>query len=85
MPLATTYRRDSLVKFRRERIHPAGLGPGQVELGDRFLAYFAAARRRRKELERDPGTVEALLRDGATRARAVADQTIAEARRALGT
>ncbi len=45
---------------------------------------FAPAREKRRELARHPDDVEAILRDGAERARAVAAATLSRARRACG-
>jgi tryptophanyl-tRNA synthetase len=49
-----------------------------------FHATFDAARRRREELRRDPGEVERILVDGATRAREVATPIMEQVRRAAG-
>ncbi|MBI3269672.1 MAG: tryptophan--tRNA ligase [Planctomycetes bacterium] len=69
-----------------ERYRKGGLGYGEVkkELLARLEAQFAPFRQRRRELLSDRAQVEAVLRDGAERARAVARQTLAEARRACG-
>ena len=49
---------------------PFGYGDAKTMLLAKIDAYFAPARERRKQLERDPGIVEEVLRDGAARARA---------------
>ena len=45
---------------------------------------FRSARQRRRELERDPGLVEAALRRGAERARGEARETMRQVREAVG-
>lgn len=68
------------------RYRAGGLGYGTVkkELYDRLESYFAPMRRRREELAAAPDHVEAVLRRGAERARAVAGDTLRAARRAAG-
>jgi len=71
--MAATYRRG-------------GFGYGQVKtaLADAAEQYFAEARARRAELAADPQRVEAILADGATRARKKAAQVLAKAQKACG-
>lgn len=66
--------------------HRGGTGYGEYKkrLLDAFHAHFDAARARRRELERDPGYVESVLKDGAERARAIAAPVIDDVRRAVG-
>ncbi len=68
------------------RYRAGGLGYGTVkkELLELLTGYFEPYRCRRAELEKDPAGVEAILRDGATRARAEAAKTLRNARRAVG-
>ncbi|HXG48337.1 MAG TPA: tryptophan--tRNA ligase [Methylomirabilota bacterium] len=68
------------------RLRAGGLGYGDLKkcLADHCWDYFAQARRRRAELVADPGYVEQVLRDGAARARAVAQAVIARAKKACG-
>ncbi|MEI7782583.1 MAG: tryptophan--tRNA ligase [Planctomycetota bacterium] len=63
-----------------------GFGYGEVKkaLVAAAADFFAEARARRAALEADPGRIEAILADGATRARARASQVLARARRACG-
>jgi tryptophanyl-tRNA synthetase len=61
-----------------------GYGEYKKELLAAFHATFDAARARHAELERDPGHVEAVLEDGAARARALAGPVLSEVRRAVG-
>ena len=72
---------------RRYREPPAGgfgYGHAKQALFEILLDVFADARRRRTELMADPGAVDACLRDGAQRARAVIARTVADARAATG-
>ncbi|MBL8897434.1 MAG: tryptophan--tRNA ligase [Planctomycetes bacterium] len=61
-----------------------GYGEAKMALHAKILEYFGTARARREELAKDPGAVEAILRDGASRARAVAQRTLERVRRAVG-
>jgi tryptophanyl-tRNA synthetase len=51
---------------------------------DAVNSRFAPVRARRAEFARDPGYVRSVLRDGNTRARDVASQTLAQVRAAMG-
>src|SRR5688572_29457882 len=53
-------------------------------LADRILAYFAAARERRRELEARPGYVEEVLRAGAERLAPQAAETLTECHERMG-
>jgi tryptophanyl-tRNA synthetase len=68
------------------RLRAGGLGYGDLKkvLFEHYWNYFAAARARRGELVADPGYVDRVLADGAVRARKVASQVIARARKAAG-
>jgi tryptophanyl-tRNA synthetase len=63
-------------------------GVGYGEFKKRLFAalweYFGAARARRAELERDVEYVDRVLREGAAKARAVAEQTMSRVREAVG-
>jgi tryptophanyl-tRNA synthetase len=63
-----------------------GFGYGEVKkaLVEAAAAYFAAARARRTELERDPARIEAILAAGAAKARTQARAVLDRARRACG-
>lgn len=63
---------------------PFGYGDAKKLLLAKINAYFEPARKRRKELERDPGYVEEVLQAGAKRARAVAQTTMRLARQMVG-
>lgn len=68
----------------RYRAGGYGYGDAKKKLFEMVWAYFEPFRRRRQELERDPGYVESVLMDGAGRARAEARKTLDAARRAVG-
>jgi tryptophanyl-tRNA synthetase len=51
---------------------------------EKIDAHFDPARERRKQLAEDPNAAEEVLRHGAQRARAEAQQTMALVREALG-
>jgi len=88
--------RDPVVKFfaapevaldYENRLRAGGLGYGRFEEGAvrALLELFSAvARTRRAELAANMDHVDAVLRDGAERARAVADRVIGRARKACG-
>jgi tryptophanyl-tRNA synthetase len=63
-----------------------GFGYGEVKkaLVEAAAAFFADARARRSELERDPARIEAILAAGAARARTKARDVLDRARRACG-
>ncbi len=61
-----------------------GYGVYKKKLLDLFHATFGAARARRAELERDPGAVEDILKKGADKARAVAQEQMDAVKRAAG-
>ena len=68
------------------RLRAGGLGYGDLKkaLFEHYWNYFAAARARRAELAANLDHVEAVLRDGAVRARAVASVVLQRARKASG-
>jgi len=63
-----------------------GFGYGQVKtaLADAAERFFAAARSRRTEFERDPSRVQEILAEGAARARIKAGAVLERAKRASG-
>jgi tryptophanyl-tRNA synthetase len=63
---------------------PFGYGHAKKLLLAKIDARFAAARQRRKDLERNPGVVEEVLQSGARRARQVAQVTMQLVRQAVG-
>ena len=79
---ATPEERDALAA--RYRQGGMGYGEAKVALLEKIQTYFEPYRARRAELIANPAEVDEVLRDGATRARAVAQATMAEARKIVG-
>jgi tryptophanyl-tRNA synthetase len=69
-----------------ERYRAGGMGYGESKkmLLEKINTYFEAARQKRKELASRPEAVEAVLQDGARRARAEARKTMELVRSAVG-
>ncbi len=69
-----------------ERYRAGGMGYGDAkkELFGCFMEYFGEARKRREQLAEDMGYVVDVLKQGAARARAVAQQTMERVRQACG-
>jgi tryptophanyl-tRNA synthetase len=69
-----------------KRLRAGGLGYGDLKkaLFEHYWNHFAAARARRAELVANRDYVDEVLRDGAERARAVASQVLARARKVSG-
>ncbi|HYG73923.1 MAG TPA: tryptophan--tRNA ligase [Planctomycetota bacterium] len=68
----------------RYRAGGMGYGDAKKALLEKVVTYFAPYRTKREELLKNPGYVDDVLRDGAAKARAVARQTLAEAKQACG-
>jgi len=68
------------------RLRSGGLGYGDLKkaLFEHYWNFFAPARARRAELAANPDQIEAVLRDGAERARSVASVVLKRARKASG-
>lgn len=68
------------------RLRAGGLGYGDLKkaLFEHYWTYFAPYRAKRAELVAHPDYVDQVLRDGAARARAVAEKTLERARRNCG-
>jgi tryptophanyl-tRNA synthetase len=68
------------------RLRAGGLGYGDLKkaLFEHYWNYFAAARARRAELAANLDHVHAVLRDGAERARTVAQKVLTRAKKASG-
>lgn len=68
------------------RLRAGGTGYGDVKkaLFEHYWNFLAPARARRAELAANPDYVEEILRNGALRAQAVADQYLQRARKACG-
>lgn len=74
------------VRWVREGCRSAAIGCLECKgkLTDNVLAHFGPIRARRAELARDPGRVEAVLRDGARKAREIAQATMREVKERIG-
>jgi tryptophanyl-tRNA synthetase len=79
---ATPEEREALAA--RYRAGGMGYGEAKLALLEKIQTYFAPYRARRAELVANPAEVDEVLRDGAARARAVAQVTMAEARKIVG-
>lgn len=68
------------------RYRAGGLGYGDAKkmLLETYMNYFADARRRRAELKKKPAYVAEVMKEGAKKAKAVAEKTMARARKAVG-
>src|SRR5215510_709592 len=75
-----------VAKDFEERLRAGGLGYGDLKksLFEHYWNYFAPARARRAELAANLDHVHTILRDGATRARAVARPILERAKKAAG-
>jgi tryptophanyl-tRNA synthetase len=62
----------------------AGYGDFKSAVSDAVVEYLAPVRERYTELRGDPAALEATLAAGAEKARAIASQTLAEVREAMG-
>lgn len=76
---------DELAEWEK-RYRDGGMGYGETKkrLAELLIEYFKPFREKRTELESNIDYVKKVLADGAARARAVAAQTLAEARKAVG-
>jgi tryptophanyl-tRNA synthetase len=63
---------------------PFGYGHAKAYLAQSMDQYFAKARARREELLADPAEVDEILAASAAKARALAQQTIGDCKRACG-
>jgi tryptophanyl-tRNA synthetase len=69
---------------RRYRAGGMGYGEAKKRLAELIIEYFRPYRQKRAELENNPAVVDAMLKKGAERARAVAAPTLLAARKAVG-
>ena len=69
-----------------KRYRDGGMGYGEAKkrLAELLIDYFKPFRQKRTELESNVDYVKKVLADGAERAKAVAGQTLAQARKAVG-
>ena len=77
---------DDEKKALADRYRAGGMGYGDAKklLLEKVLTHFADYRKKRAELLAKPEIVEQVLRDGAAKARAIARQTLDEAKTACG-
>jgi len=77
---------SALVADLKARYQRGGLGDSVIkkQLEERLQALLAPIRARREHYEQDPAQVMALLKEGTYKARAVAAQTLAEVKAAMG-
>ena len=68
----------------RYRAGNYGYGHAKQVLFDAYMDFFAPMRKRREELEADPGYIESVLKNSAEKASAVARETLDQVRRAVG-
>jgi tryptophanyl-tRNA synthetase len=75
-----------VAKDFEERLRAGGLGYGDLKkaLFEHYWNTFAAARAKRAELAGDMNYVNGVLRDGATKARALAEKVLKRAKAASG-
>jgi len=86
VPLFSLFASESDVRKMEDRFRAGGTGYGDFkkELFEAIWDYFEPMRRRRKELENDPGFVERVLEKGAEKANALASVTVRKVREACG-
>jgi len=77
---------DEQVKEMEARFRAGGTGYGDFkkQLFETIWIYFEPMRKRRKELEGDPGYVDRVLKAGAERADALASETVRNVRKVTG-
>ena len=68
----------------RYRAGNYGYGHAKQALFDAYIDFFAPMRKRREELEADPGYVESVLKTSAEKAKAVAQETLLQVQKAVG-
>ena len=68
----------------RYRVGNYGYGHAKQALFDAYMDFFAPMRKRREELEADPGYVESVLKTSAEKAKAVAQETLLQVQKAVG-
>ena len=61
-----------------------GYGHAKQALFEAYMDFFAPMRKRREELEKDPGYIQSILKKGAEKANAIASETLEEVRKAVG-
>jgi tryptophanyl-tRNA synthetase len=77
--------KNELAEWRqRYRTGPMGYGEAKKRLAQLLLEHFEPFRKKRAQLEKSPDYIRQVLADGAARARVVAVETVARARKAMG-
>jgi len=76
--------RNPMLNAESRRGRAFGYGDAKQFLLDKIVAYFCDARARRKELAANPAHVEAVLIDGARKARAESQKTMTFVRQSMG-
>jgi tryptophanyl-tRNA synthetase len=84
--LHTFFSDEPTLAWVRDGCRSAGIGCIQckTKLTDNVIAHFAPIRERKRELAAHPERVEEVLREGARRARAIAQETLREVREKIG-
>ena len=68
----------------RYRAGNFGYGHAKQALFEAYMDFFAPMRKRREELQKDPGYIAEVLRKGADKANEVAARTLDEVRKTVG-
>jgi tryptophanyl-tRNA synthetase len=76
--------RDTAPEEIEREFDGQGYGPFKQAVGEAVADYLAPLRARYEELRPDEERLEAILRDGADRARAIASETLSEVRDKMG-
>jgi tryptophanyl-tRNA synthetase len=86
IPLLKLIAPAGVAKDFEDRLRAGGLGYGDLKkaLFEHYWNYFASARQKRGELEKNPDYVRQVLLDGATKARSLAGQVLQRAKKAAG-
>ena len=74
----------SMEDVEKEFADATGYGPFKDAVADAVIEYLTPMRERYQELRGDESALEAALEEGAEKARAIASQTLAEVREAMG-
>jgi len=82
----TFFSDEARLAWVREGCSTAGIGciECKAALADNLIAHLRPIRERKAMYQADPGRVEAILREGAARARVIARQTLDEVRARIG-
>ncbi len=75
---------DAPEELVERELEALGYGDFKAAVGEEVIRLLAPVRERYLELRPDEGSLETTLREGAERARAMASETLADVRRAMG-